>query len=149
MKNIADLKKEEESLENKLKEIRKLINRGDIKALMKRVKGIKDVFEELDEEEITEADFDHLPKETQRKQYLAYCLQAINRLFGFKPDWNNNSQYKYYPIFRKEASGWVFDSSDYAYYYSGTAAGFYETLDVSDFVGKTFLKLYTEYSEIQ
>lgn len=149
MSKITELKKEEKSLENKLKEVRKAINRGDIKALMKRVSSIEDIFKELDEEEVTEADFDHLPKETRRKQYLSYCLQAVNRLFGFKPDWNNTNQYKYYPLFRKGPSGWVFIRSSYRNYVSNAVVGFYETSDISDFVGKTFIKLYTEYSEIQ
>lgn len=146
--NIKDAKKELDTLETRKKELEKIILRGDIKSLMKKVKNFSDLCKEINEDEPTEGDFDHFPKHRRRKMYLQAKLQIINEIFGFKPDWNNRNQYKWRPWFEKQASGWCFRSSTYGYC-SIAVVGFYETQEISDWVGRTFLSEHTEYIEIQ
>lgn len=69
--------------------------------------------------------------------------EVVNQ--GWVEDWNNSNEYKYYPLFNFGSGGFrVYGSSSgYSLFYSGLP--FYKTKEISDFVGKTFLKEYKEF----
>ena len=86
-----------------------------------------------------------------RKPIVAYnklliIYKAINN--GWKPDWNNLQQYKYYPWFEVLSSGLGFS---YSYYYcdgASTAVGSRLCTDTSKkalYIAKQFEALYQDY----
>jgi len=71
--------------------------------------------------------------------------QALNE--GWKPDFTNYNQYKYYPYFERKKSGWVlcsdcFDFIDCAFLGSGY---FYKTRELAMYAGEQFLDIYKDY----
>lgn len=73
----------------------------------KGIKSYEDACKVLGVQPISENAVATFPAE-DRKSMLAYhkltiIARAING--GWKPDWNNRSQYKYYPVFYYENAG--------------------------------------------
>lgn len=73
----------------------------------KEIKSYEDACKVLGVQPISENAVAAFPAE-DRKSMLAYhkltiIARAING--GWKPDWNNRSQYKYYPVFYYENAG--------------------------------------------
>lgn len=75
----------------------------------------------------------------------------INRVLndGWKPDWNNWDENKYYPWFDMQSeeagSGSGFSFFDYCYVYVRSTVGsrlVYKSRELAEFVGKTFLDIY-------
>ncbi len=83
---------------------------------------------------------------------LRIISKAINSLIIVNdkfPNWKNNNQKKYYPIFTSAggSDGLVFDVSRYCHGYSNSAVGFFKLEEASNYMGKTFLHLYKEMLE--
>jgi len=99
----------------------------------------------LNEKEYTLKDFEFLSEEYRERQLATVQIHQIEKFFnqGWKADFKNRDQYKYYPYFEFEASGGVrFVGSHYfRYLFDGTVA-FYKDQKTSDFVGKTFIDIY-------
>jgi len=129
--------------------LEKIIEDDDIPSLMKKVKNYSDLCKVKGFNELTESDFMFLAPEKRKKAVLFDKLQNINQVFEFKPDWKNRNQSKWRPYFERTASGWVFRSLCCVGYGSTAEVGFYETEEISNYVGKTFLKEHTEFIEIQ
>lgn len=114
----------------------------------KEIKSYEDACKVLGVQPISENAVAAFPAE-DRKSMLAYhkltiIARAING--GWKPDWNNRSQYKYYPVFYYENAGLSFA----AYAASGTFARFgsrlcFQTEAMSDYAAATFADLYTDF----
>ncbi len=86
----------------------------------KGIKSYEDACKVLGVQPISENAVAAFPAE-DRKSMLAYhkltiIARAING--GWKPDWNNRSQYKYYPVFYYENAGL---SSALTYYAASSA----------------------------
>lgn len=66
-----------------------------------------------------------LPEDLKKPIVAAYKLMvvflAINN--GWKPDWSNWNQYKYYPWLSVRSSGFGFSDSDYGCVYADTSVG--------------------------
>lgn len=82
----------------------------------KGIKSYEDACKVLGVQPISENAVATFPAE-DRKSMLAYhkltiIARAING--GWKPDWNNRSQYKYYPVFYYENAGLSFANADCA-----------------------------------
>lgn len=85
----------------------------------------------------------------QESQNAFAKLQLIEEVLleGYKFDWNNSSEYKYFPYFTFKArgEGLVYCS----YHYSGSpdfaVAAYYKTSDLAEWAGKTFIKEYEEF----
>ena len=76
---------------------------------------------------------------------LVIVYKAINN--GWKPDWSNGSQYKYYPWFGL-SSGFGFSCSDYVYAGTDTYVGSRlctDTREKAGYIAKQFEALYQEY----
>jgi hypothetical protein len=82
---------------------------------------------------------------------LMVIFKAINN--GWRPDWSNWNQYKYYPWFRVLSSGFGFSGSRYGCDHSVTGVGSRLCTDSSEkalYIAKQFEELYKEcflYSE--
>src|SRR6185369_16767828 len=113
-----------------------------------RVKTWDDVLEILgkDEDAITPY---KKPKDKRERSINAFAkIQAISEVLneGWVPDFNNTSQYKYYPYFQKKSSGWVLCSyGDYRGYSFLGSGCFYRTSDLALYAGKEFEDIYKDY----
>jgi hypothetical protein len=100
-----------------------------------------------------------LPEQHQKAITAHYKLviiaQALND--GWEPDWNNYSEYKYYPWFDLEIYGDAVPGSGFSY--RGCVCGrthsrvgsrlCYKSSDLAEYAGKQFLDLYKDYFVIQ
>lgn len=114
----------------------------------KEIKSYEDACKVLGVQPISENAVAAFPAE-DRKSMLAYhkltiIARAING--GWKPDWNNRSQYKYYPVFYYENAGLAFASyaASHASAYFGSRLCF-QTEAMSDYAATTFADLYTDF----
>lgn len=81
-------------------------------------------YQGLDPDEVLHTG-DNLNVEQQvSNAYTMLRILAKSKRDGWEPDWNDSSQYKYYPWFDYEAGvGFVVDGTRYADAYSGTGVG--------------------------
>jgi len=89
------------------------------------------------------------PKTTREIRLNAFSkIELIKEVVnqGWIEDWNNNNEYKYYPWFNFGSGGCRFFDSDSYCSGFGSVLAFYKTKKISDFVGKTFLKEYKEFT---
>lgn len=72
-------------------------------------------------------------------------IKDIEKYFnqGWKPNWKNTKEHKYYPYFSSGSYGGLvfYISSCFISDFSG-GVSFYKTKEISDFVGRTFIKEY-------
>ena len=116
----------------------------------KGIKSYEDACKVLNIQPISENAVAAFPKE-DRKSMLAYhkltvITKAING--GWKPDWNDRSQYKYFPIFYYKNAGLAFAYTSNAA--SDTTANIgsrlcFKTEAMSDYAAATFANLYTDF----
>ena len=116
----------------------------------KEIKSYEDACKVLGIQPISENAVAAFPKE-DRKSMLAYhkltiIARAING--GWKPDWNDRTQYKYYPIFYYENAGLssaaAASTATTAYAYIGSRLCF-QTEAMSEYAAATFADLYTDF----
>lgn len=72
--------------------------------------------------------------------------EALNE--GWKPDWNDSNQYKYYPWFKMSSGGFVFGGTYYdgSSAYAGDASRLcFATRELAKYAGEQFTKLYSDY----
>ena len=76
---------------------------------------------------------------------LVIIAEALND--GWKPDWKNSSQYKYYPWFNlSSGSGLSYDGYDNRFSYSHVGSRLcFKSSELAEYAGKQFKKLYQEY----
>ncbi len=90
-------------------------------------------------------------QDDRAKSIIAYSkllviAEALNE--GWKPDWTNSSEYKYYPWFKKNTSGSGLSCFGYA---SWCARSFvparlcFKSSELAEYAGKQFIDLYSEY----
>jgi hypothetical protein len=67
----------------------------------KKITSYEDACKVLNIQPINEEVFNAFPKEDQRSMLAYHKLTVITRALnnGWKPNWNNTDQYKYYPYF--------------------------------------------------
>lgn len=101
-------------------------------SLFDRIRDYSDVCKELKE----------------REEICPYKkIKQIEKLFcgTWKIDWSNQKQYKYYPYYILNSSGGLV-SAGFGYCCSGFSGevAFYPSREISDFVGKMFIKEYED-----
>jgi hypothetical protein len=95
-----------------------------------------------------------LPDNPHNKALIALAklfiiIQVIND--GWKPDWNNNDEYKYYPWFDMEKtksnpSGFSLDGVYDYYAASGVGSRLcFKSRDLAEYTVKQFIDLYKDY----
>jgi hypothetical protein len=90
----------------------------------------------------------NLQPDTIAYEKLKIIIKAINQ--DWIPDWNNSSQYKYWPWFVL-SSGFGFSGSDCCYDGTSTAVGSrlcFESREKSDYAGKQFQDIYKDFLTI-
>ena len=116
----------------------------------KEIKSYEDACKVLGIQPISENAVATFPKE-DRKSMLAYhkltiIARAING--GWKPDWNDRTQYKYYPVFYYENAGLASantnNTASYTYAHFGSRLCF-QTEAMSEYAAATFADLYTDF----
>lgn len=114
----------------------------------KEIKSYEDACKVLGVQPISENAVAAFPAE-DRKSMLAYhkltiITRAING--GWKPDWDNTNQYKYYPIFYYENAGLssTLGAASGAGAYFGSRLCFQKEA-MSDYAAATFADLYTDF----
>lgn len=116
---------------------------------MENIKTYEDACAHLQLDPTSLPDFSSAP-ENHRKALLAhYKLVIINQALnnGWKPDWSNTDERKWYPWFVMKA-GFGFSSPAYVTWFSRTGVGSrlcFQTEALAEYAGKTFESLYQEY----
>jgi len=131
-----------DSLENEAKELRKIIEKEEEIDVFK-VKTYSEVCKHLKEQELTSCDFSG---EDGKKLLNFSKIKQLERFYnqGWKANWNNSNEYKYYPYFTKSSGGGSIGSYCYCVGVSFFGAvGFYKTSEIATFVGKTYKDIYT------
>lgn len=116
----------------------------------KEIKSYEDACKVLGIQPISDNAVAAFPAE-DRKSMLAYhkltiIARAING--GWKPDWNNVNQYKYYPVFYYESAGLSYASTFPAASTTNADVGSrlcFKTEAMSDYAAATFADLYTDF----
>ena len=119
-----------------------------------RVKSYTDACNVLGIEPMNEQDMKargYRPDEIARRK-LETITEALNE--GWKPDWNNTDEYKYYPYFYIKENAKAQGTAGLAGAYSNCAATFtnaligsrlcFKTEAMSDYAGRTFTELYEQ-----
>lgn len=81
---------------------------------------------------------------------LKLIISVINE--GWKPDWTNTSEYKWYPWFTVRPGGFGFSFSIYVYWDTAACCGSrlcLSTEEKADYVGKQFEDIYNEFLTIK
>jgi hypothetical protein len=76
---------------------------------------------------------------------LTIIAEAMNE--GWVPDWNNSSEWKYYPWFYLNSPGFRFYGSHYSFANASAGSGSrlcFRTRESSDHAGKKFLSLWRD-----
>ena len=93
----------------------------------------------------TEGITDEFKKPIISQYKLMVIFKAINN--GWKPNWGNGHEYKYFPWYYMLSSGFGFGTSDYNYAYAHTSVGSRLCTDTSEkamYIAKTFEQEYKE-----
>jgi hypothetical protein len=113
-----------------------------------RIKTYEDACAELGIKPIDEAKMKQVgftdDEITYRK--IKTITQALNE--GWKCDWNDSDQHKWYPWFKMSSGGFVFDGTYYAYSdaYAGDASRLcFKSEELAIYAGKQFLQLYSDF----
>ena len=121
----------------------------DLKFDYKTIRSFEDACnkEGVDPEKLP--DVSMIPEDFQKPVVASYKLmiiyQAINN--GWRPDWNNRQQYKYFPWLSVLSSGFGFSGS--GYYCTDTIAIVgsrlcFESEEKSDYAATQFIQIYKE-----
>lgn len=123
----------------------KLLNQID---LFDQIRDYSDICFKLGEKELTIDNFNFIQDENIRlRTFRFYQIKNIEKVFNgdWVPNWNDTNEYKYYPWFKICSSGLIgFYDCGYVVRRCGAEVGFFKTKEISDFVGKTFLNIYSD-----
>lgn len=114
---------------------------------LEKIKSFKDILK-ISGKKLSEVVPFNKPKgENQVKINALAKIMLIEEVLneGWKPDWKDPNQYKYYPYFIFNNTGLVFyDYGCHSCLY-GSVVAFYKNRDIVNFVGNTFIKEYEEF----
>lgn len=123
--------------------VKKSFDYTTIKTFEDACKSLKIVPEKL-------PDLTAIPEEFHKTIIAGYKLMIVYKAInnGWRLDWSNHNQYKYYPWFRVLSSGFGFSTA--LYYCAGpfTRVGsrlYTDTADKAIYIGTQFEKLYRDY----
>lgn len=91
------------------------------------------------------SDFSHCryPKKALAREKIDIISEVYNN--GWKPNFDDHNERKYYPYFTKQKAGsWRFYAVYYGCYSFGGAVGLYKTEKIAQFVGERFKDIYIE-----
>lgn len=112
-----------------------------------RIKTFEDACAELG---LTTSDVVHKNDTCDEVAYkqLKTIAKALNE--NWKPDWNNTSEYKYYPWFEyKKGIGFVFDVCGYDIQRSGVGSRLcFKNRELAEYAAKQFQSIYNDFLTI-
>jgi hypothetical protein len=116
----------------------------------KTIKTFEDACKKLDINPVILPDVLSIPKEFAKPIIAAYKLMIIYKAInnGWKPDWSDYNEYKYYPWFEVLSSGFGFSFSTYHCDYTRTTVGSRLCTNTSEkaiYIGKQFAAEYKDY----
>ena len=136
------------------------INSGIIKftteSIIERIKSIDDAINELGEEDedvkaLRVIENLSIPKHIISQLQSIIIAKALNEVWV--PDWNDSSQYKYFPYFDMESSSaGGFVCNDYGSRGTYAAVGSrlcFKSRELAEYAGKQFKDIYEEYYVIK
>ena len=124
-----------------------LIKKQHYENLIKRVNSVEGAISVCNELNINISD---LTEDNPKSKYLkaikelSIIIKALNE--GWKPNWNDNTQYKYYNWFNMSAGTCSFSVTFYCnpYAYVPSALCF-KSRKLAEYAGRTFINLYKDY----
>ena len=124
--------------------------KGSIKFDFKTIKTFEDACEKLSVDPSKLPDVSGVLEEFAKPIITVYKLMIIYKAInnGWLPDWNDYSQYKYYPWLSVLSSGFGFSRSAYHCTDAGTSVGSRLCTDTSEkamYIAKQFEDLYKDY----
>lgn len=86
----------------------------------KKITSYEDACKVLNIQPINEEVFNAFPKEDQRSMLAYHKLTVITRALnnGWKPNWDDQNEWKYYPLFRYVNAGLSYANTPYAAAYT-------------------------------
>jgi len=93
-------------------------------------------------------EFNEVPEEMKDYFKAVYEAVAITKALvqGWKADWNDSNQRKWYPWFRMSSGGFVFDGTfcDRSYAYAGCASRLcFPTEEIAEYAGRQSTEVYS------
>lgn len=116
----------------------------------KKITSYEDACKVLNIQPINEEVFNAFPKEDQRSMLAYHKLTVITRALnnGWKPNWDDQNEWKYYPLFRYVNAGLSFASTYNAATYSAAYFGSrlcFPTSALAKYAAEHFADLYRDY----
>lgn len=115
----------------------------------KKITSYEDACKVLNIQPINEEVFNAFPKEDQRSMLAYHKLTVITRALnnGWKPNWDDQNEWKYYPLFRYVNAGLSYAYSNNAATYTIASIGsrlcFYASR-LARYAGNQFTDLYEQ-----
>jgi hypothetical protein len=127
----------------------KVVTKTAPKDISKRVKSYNDAcavlgIEPENEDVLTRLGF---TKDEIAYRKLKTIVEALNE--GWRPDWANSNEYKYWPwlVFNGSSAGFVYAYTNHAASYANASFGSrlcFKTRDLATFAGTQFIDIYNE-----
>lgn len=116
----------------------------------KKIKTFEDACKKLGIDPAKLPDLNGIPEEFHKPIIAGYKLMIVYKAInnGWRPDWGNWNEYKYYPWFKVLSSGFGFSDADYYCGYAYAVVGSRLCTDTSNkalFIAKQFEELYRDY----
>lgn len=116
----------------------------------KKITSYEDACKVLNIQPINEEVFNAFPKEDQRSMLAYHKLTVITRALnnGWKPNWDDQNEWKYYPLFRYVNAGLSYAISNYAATRTGALFGSrlcFPTSALAKYAAEHFADLYRDY----
>jgi hypothetical protein len=116
----------------------------------KTIKSFTDACLKLGLDPASLPDVSSIPEEFRKPIIAGYKLMIVYKAInnGWKPDWSNYQQWKYYPWFEVLSSGFGFSGTDYGYVGTVTCVGSRLCTDTREkalYIGNQFAAEYQDY----
>ena len=112
-----------------------------------RIKTYQDSCKDLDTEPISD---DYFQDSGLTEDEIAFRkIKAITKSLneGWKPDWNNSNEKKWYPWFKLSSGGFVFDDAGYCCSVAGAGHGSrlcFKSEELAEYAGKQFIDIWID-----
>lgn len=121
------------------------------KDVKQRIKTFDDVLEELGiPKEKFSAQCEDLSDDEIAYKAIKLIVKALNE--GWTPDWNDRSQYKYYPYFKMSSSSGGFAYDGYGDWFTASTCGShlcFKSAELAKYAGTQFLELYKDFFTLE
>lgn len=115
--------------------------------VMDRIKTFEDARDETGRPGVP--DFSMLSKDMRKHFEALYKIIVISEALneGWKPNWDDSNEYKYYPYFIMSPSSFAFCDANYVYSLADAGSGSrlrFKTRELAEYAGKLFIDIWKE-----